>query len=432
VLHKTCGSNGFTLHCLQGFHAKLRGVSAPVREIPTAETPILDRLTPLPKLAKARWLGSDYESLVGLVVVYGLFFTFFALPTSILDPLLRWASRNLQALFLHDWVGVKVLITIVLILAAICGTVVVHELGHVVVGLMAGFRFRYMRLGKFEVNPSLRFSRSRVANESVLGMACFFPIEMKHHPWKFVAMIASGPLANLISGFLLLLLPYQKSFASGAFIATSLFLGANNLIPFRGKNFRSDGLQILSVLFQRSKHERALSLEQLRDELESGVDVEALSPDLIAELTAVHDNSPATLVANAVAYTRAYYQKDNSAAACYLETCLLFSGKGTPQIRNSLIADATIFQALRRKRPDLAQQWLDDLPADPRLKSVRLRAEGAIAEARGNFAQAIGKVEACLQEAEKMENERSRKRLISKLAEWKVELDKCLVQSDGS
>ena len=429
---RDCVSNRFSFYCLQGFHAKLRRVSAPVSEIPTAETPILDRLTPLPKLAKARWLGTDYELLVGLVTVYGLFFTFFALPTSILDPLLRWASRNLQALFLHDWVGVKVLITIVLILAAICGAVVVHELGHVVVGLMAGFRFRYMRLGKFEVNSSLQFSRSRVANESVLGMACFFPIEMKHHPWKFVAMIASGPLANLILGFLLLLLPYQKSFASGAFIATSLLLGANNLIPFRGKNFRSDGLQILSALFQRSKHERALSLAQLRDELQSGVDVEALSPDLVAELTSVRDNSLATLAAYVVAYTRAYSQNDNSAAAFYLETCLLFSGKAAPQTRNLLIADAAIFQALRRKRPDLAQQWLADLPADSALTSVRLRVEGAIAEAQGNFAQAIEKVEACLQEAEKMENERSRKRLVSKLAEWKGELDKCLVQLAGS
>jgi hypothetical protein len=189
------------------FHAKLRRVSLPVREFPTAETPILDRLSPLPKPAKARFFGTGYEFLVGIVAVYGFFFAFVALPTSILDPLLRWASRNLRALFLHDWVGVKVSITIILILAAICGAVVVHELGHVLVGSMAGFRFRYMRLGRFEVDSSLRVSRSRVANESVWGMACFFPTEMKHHPWKFVAMIASGPLANLISGFLLLLLP---------------------------------------------------------------------------------------------------------------------------------------------------------------------------------------------------------------------------------
>jgi hypothetical protein len=397
-----------------------------------AETPILDRLSPLPKHAKARFFGTGYELLVGLVAVYGSFFAFFSLPNSILDPLLHWVSRNLQALFLHDWAAVKVSITIILILAAICGAVIVHELGHVVMGLLAGFRFRYMRVGRFEVDSSLRFSRSRVTNESVWGMACFFPTEMKHHPWKFVAMIASGALANLTSGFLLLLLPYQKTFVSGAFIATSLFLGMNNLIPFRGKKFRSDGLQIFRALFQQHKHERDLSLAQLRDELESGVDVEALSPGLIAELTAVRDNSLATLAAHAVAYGRAYYQKDNSAAAFYLETCLLFSGNATPQFRNLLIADAAIFQARRRKRPDLAQQWLADLPADRALASARLRTEGAIAESQGNFAQAIEKVEACLQEAEKMENELSRKRLISKLTEWKGELDKSLVQSVGS
>ena len=377
-------------------------------------------------------MGTDYELLVGLVAVYGSFFAFFSLPNSILDPLLHWGSRNLQALFLHDWAAVKVSITIILILAAICGAVIVHELGHVVMGLLAGFRFRYMRVGRFEVDSSLRFSCSRVANESVWGMACFFPTEMKHHPWKFIAMMASGALANLISGSLLLIWPYQKTFVSGAFIAISLFLGTHNLIPFSGKRYRSEGLQIFSALFQRSKHERNLSLAQLRDEMESGVDVEALSPVLIAELTSVRDNSLATLAAHAVAYGRAYYQKDNFSAAFYLETCLLFSGKAAARFRNLLIADAAIFQARRRKRTDLAQQWLADLPADPTLVSARLRAEGAIAEAQGNLAQAIEKVEACLQEAEKMENERSRKRFISKLTEWKGELDKGLVQPVSS
>lgn len=412
-------------------------------------TPILDRLKPIPA-AKTASTSRRYGLIAAIsAVCLPLVFTglmiwspgFLPFAERITRPANHFIDTTLQALFLrnwlgvkvlHDWVGVKVPIPIVLILAAICAAVVVHELGHVVAGFMAGFRFRYMRVGKFEVDSSLRFSRSRRANESVLGMVCFFPTEMKHHPWKFVAMVASGPLANLISGFLLLLLPYQKSFVSGAFIATSLFLGTNNLIPFKGKTFRSDGLQIFSALFQQPKHERALSLVQLRDELESGVDFEALSPGLITELISVRDNSLATVAAYAVAYARAYYQKDNSAAAFYLETCLLFSGKATPQTRNLLIADAAIFQAPRRNRTDLAQQWLADLPADPALMSARLRAEGAIAEAQGNFALAIEKVEACLQEAEKMENEGSRKRLVSKLAAWKDELDKSLVQSVGS
>jgi hypothetical protein len=346
-----------------------------------------------------------------------------------LDSIAKWLYLNLQAIYLDDWAGARGLITIFLILAAMILTVVLHELGHVFAGIIAGFRLNTVHLGKIKIDSSLRFSRHR-SETLALGLTCFFPKEMRHHAGKYIAMIASGPLANLISGFLVLLLPYQKSLVSGAFVAASFYFGLVNLLPFRTKKIMSDGLQILRVLLKRASHERALALLQLREELKSGIETEALSTDLVADLTAVRDNSLMTVVAYSIAYARAYHQKDYPAAAYCLETCLLFSGKSGPQIRNALIADAAILQA-RRKKMNLAEQWLAELPDHPSLKSYRLRAEGAIAEEQGNFTQAIAKVEACLREAETMKDEPGRKRLISRLAGWKGELEQSLLKAPG-
>jgi hypothetical protein len=335
--------------------------------------------------------------------------------------MLKWLRHNLQLIYMHDWARTWAVFTILLILLTIALTVLIHELGHVFAGLVAGFRLKNVRFGKLEVDSSLRFSRSRPAEISGLGSTLFFPQEMRHHPWKYMATVACGPLANLFSALLVFWLPYQKSLVSGSFIAASLYFGVVNLFPFRTNNFMSDGLQLLRVLFKRASHERALALVQLREEWGPDLEWEKVSPVLVKDLTAVRDNSPITVVAYRIAYVQAYYQKDYLAAGYCLETCLLFSKK-CPQLRNALIADAAILQA-QRKKIHLAQEWLAQLPDQPNLKSYRLRAEGAIAEAQGDFVNAILKVEACLKEAERLQDENARKRLVSKLVEWKDELE---------
>ncbi|HWF02588.1 MAG TPA: hypothetical protein VHA06_02825 [Candidatus Angelobacter sp.] len=128
-----------------------------------------------------------------------------------------------------------------------------------------------------------------------------------------------------------------------------------------------------------------------------------------------------------MAYARAYNEKDNCAAAYYLETCLEFSGQALSNINAALIADAAIFQAKRRGNVALAEQWLADLRklADP--KSFCLRAEGAIFEARGDFKGALAKIAECEQTAQGMANQRLKQRLLVKLDEWKKEVEEKLI-----
>ncbi|HET9282627.1 MAG TPA: hypothetical protein VFR24_11765 [Candidatus Angelobacter sp.] len=414
-------------------------MSAPAPQFSSISTPILDRLAPFPP--KVSWQQYISELFLGLlqgsvtaclvsVFILGFIAALPGGPPVALDSMLIWLRHNLQLIYMHEWARTWAIFTILLILLTIALTVLIHELGHVGAGLVAGFRLKHVRVGKIEIDYSLRFSRSNPSSSSGLGSTLFFPQEMRHHPWKYMAMVACGPLANLFSALLVFWLPYQKSLVSGSFIAASLYFGLVNLFPFRTNKIMSDGLQLLRVLFKRSSHERALAFRQLLEEWGSAFEPEKLAPALLADLTVVRDNSLMTVMAYTIAHAYACKQKDYVAAGYYLETCLLFSKK-CPQLHNTFIANAAILQA-QRKKIHLAQEWLAQLPDQPKLKSYRLRAEGAIAEAQGDFVNAIHKVEACLKEAETLQDESARKRLVSKLVEWKDELEQNLAKPCSS
>jgi hypothetical protein len=379
-------------------------------------TPILDRLQPLPKPGKAwaLWYEALSHILLGLTIfLLVAFFALFPGPQQRMDN--------------SDSPKIGLIAGILVLFAAGFMALIIHELGHFFVGRWAGFRFRYIHFGPIKVDSSFKFSHFRNRQASQLGATCFFPAEMKNQPWKFILMVIAGPAANITSAAVFLLL-FDKSFISIAFAGISFYLGVSNLVPLRSSHTSSDGLKILTVLFKRAKHERSLALLQLFDEIQSGVDLETLPSELVQEATSIRDNSLMTVLAYSIAYARAYYRKDNSSAAFYLETCLEFSGQPMINIRGGLIADAAIFQAERRGNVALAEQWLSDLPHVAETKSYRLRAEGAIFEARGDFKAALERIAECEKMAQVRADTKSKQRLLAKLTEWKKEVEEKLLR----
>ena len=75
-----------------------------------------------------------------------------------------------------------------------------------------------------------------------------------------------------------------------------------------------------------------------------------------------------------------------------LETCLAYSSHATPVLREAMMSDAAVFQARRRKRADLAEQWLAEIPVTTQHAWIRSRAEAAILEAKGDVAGAMNKL----------------------------------------
>ncbi|HWF02589.1 MAG TPA: site-2 protease family protein, partial [Candidatus Angelobacter sp.] len=99
---------------------------------------------------------------------------------------------------------------ILFFLAVSIMAITVHELGHFLVGKWAGFRFRYICIGPIRLDHSLNFSYTRNRGTR-LGAVCFFPAEMRNHPWKYMLMVFAGPIANIVCA-IVCLLPFDKSF----------------------------------------------------------------------------------------------------------------------------------------------------------------------------------------------------------------------------
>jgi hypothetical protein len=152
---------------------------------------------------------------------------------------------------------------------------------------------------------------------------------------------------------------------------------------------------------------------------------ESLSADFLAKAIAVQDASADTVKAYALAYSAAFHQKKDVEAGQRLEMCLAYSSHATPALREALRSDAAVYQARRRKRADLAEQCLAEIPVTTRHGWIRPRAEAAVLEAKLDVEGAINKL-AETETALLVLPENARREMhLHLMQRWKTELYRC-------
>jgi len=238
-------------------------------QIQTSQTPILDRLTPLPVPAKPRRISRSVSTRIWIIGLGILAILVLMWPPFVLS-ILNWLAKTnekidayILTLSADDPVGLRLLFLMIQsgILIALAGAaaVVLHECGHLLAGLSVGFRFRRVRIWKLQIDSSWRVSWCLLNKYDPLGETRFFADSMCSRPLKAAVMVFAGPLANLISGSALLILPIHKSLISRSFIAISFILVLVNLIPPPAAEggIHSDGYLLLTLLRRRAKYERS-------------------------------------------------------------------------------------------------------------------------------------------------------------------------------
>lgn len=353
-----------------------------------------------------------------LVIATALIFTF--------GP--AWSSgrlvRDIGADFASIFPGHSTLSSLLVIPFAFLASfaaVAIHETAHVCVGVVAGFRFNSLRIGRLQFDRPFRISLYKGRRTGAGGWASLFPVKQDKLIWRAIAMLLAGPLSNLLSIAVLLALPYARGGFSALFIYISALLGMMNLIPFRSRAVISDGGRILMLLQNRARGERWLAMLKLIEEMRTGPP-EKMTPEFIAKAIAIEDNSPDTVTAHAIAYAAAFWQHKDDEAARLLETCLRHSNLAAPSQRHGLASDAAVFQARRRKRVDLAQGWLAELPARTEYPWLRPRAEAAILEAQGDAAGARKKLDEVEKLVSASPNQAVREMSLRGLRRWIDEL----------
>jgi hypothetical protein len=388
-----------------------------------AQTPILYRLVPMPEVSSTAKL-SRREVVVVLscvcapLVWVGLMIwspAFLQVSERMLKPIGNFIDQTFSA----DTIP-QLFLTLPACLLAV---IVVHEFGHLFMGLGMGFTLESIHIGPLAFSPPFKFSFKIEPKSGASGRVLMIPRTTEGLASRAFWFTLAGPLANLLTGSLTLFF-FERSQAPNLFAALSLLVGIGNLIPFRKLATISDGKRIAVILRNKSQGERLLALMRLSVDMKNGIKFKDLSPAFVVKATSVKDDSPDTVGAFLCAYGVAVDSEQIERAAVLLETCLEHAPFVSPSVRDALRSDAAVFLARKRKRVDLAEQWMAEISAKPHYPGLQLRVQAAILEAQGNIGGSLSKLSELGTEYRKVHGAFYREYSLRAVKEWREELEK--------
>lgn len=158
-----------------------------------------------------------------------------------------WLRSKGVAKYHGGWSGIALIVLVVIVIAAI------HELAHTTTGLALGMKLRAFVVGPFQWRIREGKWQFQFDLEGLLagGATGVVPATANFPRWRYLSMVAAGPLVTLLSGAFALAVALRNPGSSpaqtgGFFGIWSLVVGFGNLLPFRIRNNYSDG----AVLYQ--------------------------------------------------------------------------------------------------------------------------------------------------------------------------------------
>lgn len=231
-----------------------------------------------------------------------------------------------------------------------------HELGHIVIGLICGFRFNSMRLGFIQLyreEGKLRIAAKRLP-ESLAGATEMLPKNAENLHEKYLAVVCGGLAFSLL--FLAaaeLVLDFYKymPFAVYALVCTSLPYAFHiffyNVLPFNDDNLDTDGAMLKGLLKKNPSYLTAVNILAIEAYLYQGLTPSEIDKNLYFGAPQLpEDDLNFILLTN---YRLSFYidadDKANAAKACErLEGLLEYV---PPYYKNNISADVLFCKCLR-------------------------------------------------------------------------------------
>src|SRR6185369_16603241 len=235
---------------------------------PRVQTPILDWVQPLPVPKKRTLWPALAEGLISGVSVSLVVF-----PHYSSGPLL-----HVKAFLLN----INPLVFFPLMILMYYAALLVHESGHLLAGLLVGFRVDHMCVGPLLFRPPLRVSLQRRNLYGFAAHAQVVPSSSEGLRHKMLVFVLGGVSANLLSGALAVWLYSQMDQAVFGYYAVLLLLmGVYNLVPFTQRASISDGKRAWMLLFDRLQGDRWLAMIRLSTNMLHGTPPEKCDPQLV-------------------------------------------------------------------------------------------------------------------------------------------------------
>lgn len=339
----------------------------------------------------------DFKTLRGMLIAGGMGAAFGFGALWLMRPALRSLPKLGKVVALEAAVAVVV---------CMFGLILLHELGHLLGGLLVGFEFSFLTTGPLRIyrqDGKLHVSWNK-SLELWGGIAACFPKDFKDLNRRMLVMVAGGPLASLVVGAALwLLAPLvapHLAIAMRVLGATSLALGAVNAIPMQNGRFQSDGGKIRTLLAGGPECDRMVAMTTLAVQLMGGARPRDFQPELVKMLEPVPEISAETF---GVAYLLSQYAFDRgdfATSAALLDRLLENVNSLAHFQRPFVYLEGAFWEARMRKNPGKAREYQalgKDVP--PGLikertflftEAVILAAEGRVAEAGEVAKKALG------------------------------------------
>ncbi|TCK98602.1 hypothetical protein EDC19_1034 [Natranaerovirga hydrolytica] len=205
---------------------------------------------------------------------------------------------------------------------------IIHELGHLIVGLLQSFQFYSFRIGPliWEKNNDtvvLRKQKQITLNVSTL----MFPKANHHIERKQVLYYAGGIVSNLIIGIVFLGLYYvlslENAYLLKGFLATGwiigLFLFLSNLVPYKSEGFVSDGSNIVSLIRKSPKDIAEIKALYASAKISAGIPVKQMDAYILEEDSDLGDNEILGIIMNLYRYYHYVEKKNYTKAQKYIQ-----------------------------------------------------------------------------------------------------------------
>lgn len=303
-----------------------------------------------------------------------------------------WPNTTIGSYFARSFGEQPLWKLFLLFLVSHIAAVSVHELGHLLGGLSAQMKVNYIRIGPLKIIPPLHLSWVRW--QGFNGRVSMAPSEKDPSPWRQFLFSGGGVLANFTGAGVVLAVQLSTGTLSAAlsmFVLISLTSGVLNFIPgWLGDSGSaiSDGDLMRMALFHRNQSIGTHLWERL--------------------------------AANSEAYRTALKDKRDDDAAIALEKVLALLDYSDN--REEWFFQAVSFQAIRRKRFDLAKQWLDDIPQETEVPGLHLQGEAALLVGHNQLREALEKIDQCEALVSRLPENYTKERKLQSLQKWKREL----------
>jgi hypothetical protein len=283
---------------------------------------------------------------------------------------------------LLPFLGLSVGVTVLALVVA----VIVHELGHVVVGYACGLRVARVHLGPLEIRdygrPRVRLVRSLQAG--VVLVPVERAVALGPLRWGLIASTAAGPFAGIASGAFLIALAGGLRLADPLSLTQvlgqmSLILGLFNLLPIRRGEQLADGRRIFSLLVRNRESVHILAATWMLGEALSGRRPREWDPSLLA----VMERSPNDVFARLCLYEAAIDRGEIVLAGRHLDAAVALRKEKWTSADAILFTEAAYYAARHRGDTRAARALLGLADGADVADYMRDRAEAAVLCAEG-------------------------------------------------